>query len=294
MIDVGYAGVIGADRIEHGRAPYGNFPIEGNLPPCGRPDANGNIHERIQPDGRCETANPFGDTYGPVTRMRHTFRAYGFSAGPGGGITCPPSATRRSRSTCWRCWGLPPSDSGSGGRYSRRRSPSPGRLTIHSVRRQRPHQRHVHAGATRVGILRAHVRSTPRSPFRTRRLGQVCRAHRRAAVGVVPHAPPASARPLVLARLSSGDRRVRLDHPPRRKPGARALTSSSSGRSRSRSTVARPSRSGTGASTTLRACRICTSCRNRFRRCWSSAPSPSSWSPGGSRRSNSPLSRRCS
>jgi hypothetical protein len=67
VIDVGYAGVIGADRIEHGRVPYGNFPIEGNLPPCGRPDANGNIHERIQPDGRCETANPFGDTYGPVT-----------------------------------------------------------------------------------------------------------------------------------------------------------------------------------------------------------------------------------
>jgi hypothetical protein len=67
VIDVGYAGVIGADRIEHGRALYGNFPIEGNLPPCGRPDANGQIHDRIQPDGRCETANPLGDTYGPVT-----------------------------------------------------------------------------------------------------------------------------------------------------------------------------------------------------------------------------------
>ena len=67
VIDVGYAGVIGADRIDHGRLPYGNFPIEDNLPPCGRPDADGKIHERIQPDGRCETANPFGDTYGPVT-----------------------------------------------------------------------------------------------------------------------------------------------------------------------------------------------------------------------------------
>ena len=67
VIDVGYAGVIGADRIDHGRVPYGNFPIEDNLPPCGRPDANGQIHDRIQPDGRCETANPFGDTYGPVT-----------------------------------------------------------------------------------------------------------------------------------------------------------------------------------------------------------------------------------
>ena len=67
VIDVGYAGLIGADRIDHGRVPYGNFPIEGNRPPCGRPDAEGNIHERIQGDGRCETANPLGDTYGPVT-----------------------------------------------------------------------------------------------------------------------------------------------------------------------------------------------------------------------------------
>jgi hypothetical protein len=67
VIDVGYAGVIGADRIEHGRPPYGSFPLQGNLPPCGRPDANGEVHDRIQSDGRCETANPLGDTYGPVT-----------------------------------------------------------------------------------------------------------------------------------------------------------------------------------------------------------------------------------
>jgi hypothetical protein len=67
VIDVGYAGVIGADRIDRGRVPYGNFPVEDNLPPCGRPDADGRVHERIQADGRCETANPLGDTYGPVT-----------------------------------------------------------------------------------------------------------------------------------------------------------------------------------------------------------------------------------
>src|SRR5262249_34487824 len=28
VIDVGYAGVIGADRIEHGRTPYGTFPSD--------------------------------------------------------------------------------------------------------------------------------------------------------------------------------------------------------------------------------------------------------------------------
>ena len=36
VIDVGYAGVIGADRIEHGRTPYGTFPSD-----CGRCDTYG-------------------------------------------------------------------------------------------------------------------------------------------------------------------------------------------------------------------------------------------------------------
>jgi hypothetical protein len=68
VIDVGYAGPIGAERIvrEH-QAPYGHFPQEGNLKPCGPPDAAGDIHERIQTNGRCERSNPQADTYGPVS-----------------------------------------------------------------------------------------------------------------------------------------------------------------------------------------------------------------------------------
>ena len=31
MIDVGFAGPIGAERIVHGQSPYGNFPVEENL-----------------------------------------------------------------------------------------------------------------------------------------------------------------------------------------------------------------------------------------------------------------------
>ena len=68
VIDVGYAGPIGAERIVHeGKAPYGHFPIEGNLKACGLPDASGEIRDRIQTNGRCESANPTGDTYGPVS-----------------------------------------------------------------------------------------------------------------------------------------------------------------------------------------------------------------------------------
>jgi hypothetical protein len=67
VIDVGYSGVIGAERISHGQSPYGNFPLEDdNLKPCGPKDAEGIIHERIQTNGRCERSNPQGDTYGPI------------------------------------------------------------------------------------------------------------------------------------------------------------------------------------------------------------------------------------
>jgi hypothetical protein len=71
VIDVGYSGVIGAERIVKGEAPWGNFPVEKlpsgkSLKPCGKADASGEIRDRVQTNGRCESANPEGDTYGPV------------------------------------------------------------------------------------------------------------------------------------------------------------------------------------------------------------------------------------
>jgi hypothetical protein len=67
VIDVGLSGVVGAERIVHdGQAPWGNFPIEGDLKACGPADSAGEIRNRIQTNGRCEAADPLGDTYGPV------------------------------------------------------------------------------------------------------------------------------------------------------------------------------------------------------------------------------------
>jgi hypothetical protein len=66
VIDVGYSGIIGAERIAHGQAPWGHFPVEDDLKPCGPADAAGEIRDRVQTNGRCESANPQGDTYGPV------------------------------------------------------------------------------------------------------------------------------------------------------------------------------------------------------------------------------------
>jgi hypothetical protein len=66
ILDVGYAGVIGADRLVNGTSPYGNFPVRDTGRPCGPADADGDINEWIQANGRCESANALGDTYGPV------------------------------------------------------------------------------------------------------------------------------------------------------------------------------------------------------------------------------------
>ncbi len=71
VIDVGLAGVVGADRIIDGQAPYGNMPQRGDLEPCGPKDAEGQVRERIQTNGRCEAAIERGDTYGPVSYLAY-------------------------------------------------------------------------------------------------------------------------------------------------------------------------------------------------------------------------------
>ena len=71
VIDVGYAGVIGAHRIANGEAPYGHFPVQDDLKACGPADAEGEIRERVQTNGRCESSNERGDTYGPVSYLAY-------------------------------------------------------------------------------------------------------------------------------------------------------------------------------------------------------------------------------
>ena len=71
VIDVGYAGVIGANKVLHDQPLYGNWPND----------------------------NSQGDTYGPVNYYAYVpFRAS--SAGAAPGTTFPPRTPRRSPSTC--------------------------------------------------------------------------------------------------------------------------------------------------------------------------------------------------
>jgi hypothetical protein len=71
ILDVGYAGVIGADRIDHGTVPYGHFPVRDTGKPCGPADAEGTVNDWVQSNGRCESATPTGDTYGPVSYLSY-------------------------------------------------------------------------------------------------------------------------------------------------------------------------------------------------------------------------------
>ena len=81
VIDVGYASVIGAQRIvTEGRIPYGNFPKPGSEE-CGVSSLPGGGRDYIQFNGRCETSNEQGDTYGPVAYLAYIpgYLAFGWS-----------------------------------------------------------------------------------------------------------------------------------------------------------------------------------------------------------------------
>jgi len=81
VIDVGLASVVGAQRIvSDGEIPYGHMPTdEGEK--CGEPNADGYVRDRIQTNGRCESAIERGDTYGPVTYLAYVpgYLLYGWS-----------------------------------------------------------------------------------------------------------------------------------------------------------------------------------------------------------------------
>jgi hypothetical protein len=87
VIDVGLAGVNGAQRIAgDGQMPYGHMPDDMGKP-CGPADSDGYVRERIQTNGRCESANGRGDTYGPVSYLAYVpaYAVVGFDGKWNGG-----------------------------------------------------------------------------------------------------------------------------------------------------------------------------------------------------------------
>ena len=86
VIDVGLAGIDGGQRIVQGDMPYGHMPTDDGKA-CGLPDGDGYVREHIQTNGRCESANERGDTYGPVSYLAYVpaYLAVGFDGKWNGG-----------------------------------------------------------------------------------------------------------------------------------------------------------------------------------------------------------------
>ena len=185
VIDVGYSGVIGADRISSGQSPYGHMPIEDSLKPCGKADSSGEIRERIQTNGRCESANERGDTYGPAAYEAY-LPAVRSSAGAEVGQPARrardldhlgrplPDRARARRAALRRL---------AAGRHARLRL---GRLSVHRVRARLEHERRDHARVPDLGLLARQLTVGARRLLRARRLDEVRRAAGGAALALVP------------------------------------------------------------------------------------------------------------
>jgi hypothetical protein len=70
VIDVGLAGIDGGQRIVQGEMPYGHMPTDDGKA-CGPADSEGYVREHVQTNGRCESSNERGDTYGPVSYLAY-------------------------------------------------------------------------------------------------------------------------------------------------------------------------------------------------------------------------------
>jgi len=87
VIDVGLASVDGAQRIAgEGEMPYGHMPDDTGKA-CGPADSDGYVREHIQTNGRCESSNGRGDTYGPVAYLGYipAYAVVGFDGKWNGG-----------------------------------------------------------------------------------------------------------------------------------------------------------------------------------------------------------------
>ena len=121
----------GRDRrrahLRAARARTGNFPVEDGRPKCGPADSAGEVRDRIQTNGRCETANPHGDTYGPVAYARVPARLPALRLERQVGHAARRRTRRRSCGTCSACSGSRSSGGGSAGHeLAAARSRSPG------------------------------------------------------------------------------------------------------------------------------------------------------------------------
>ena len=71
ILDVGYAGVVGADRLLNGTIPYGHMPVAQGTPCAGRYAGGDPIGYVQRTDHLCESPISSGDTYGPALYLSY-------------------------------------------------------------------------------------------------------------------------------------------------------------------------------------------------------------------------------
>ena len=252
VIDVGYSGVIGAERIAHGQSPYGNFPIEGDRPACGPADSTGEIRDRIQTNGRCEAADAQGDTYGPVSYEAYLpgYWSFGWS---GKWDTLPAA---HATSILWDllCLARPLARRPALRRRAARGDARLrlGRVAVLAVRLELEHERHDPAGAADLRLLLPDlaVRCAAPSALSARSSSSRRCSCCRSGPATPTRATAARAGGSSSAPSSPPRRRSRSCCSSRARCTARGCSSTT--RSATSSAAPRRSRSGTGASTTRR------------------------------------------
>ena len=217
VIDVGYAGVIGAQRISSGVMPYDNFPKEDELKACGPADSEGEIRDRIQFNGRCESANPLGDTYGPVAYEAY-LPGYWIRGWSGKWDKLPAVHLTSIIFDVLCALGL------GARRLTLRRSLARcsarvrvGSVPVHPVRLHVEHERRDRAGLSHLRLLAGHLAVGARDLGRALRLDEVRDPHRRAALADLSRPGAATSSGACLRRGIPGRHTRCLFHPAARR-----------------------------------------------------------------------------
>ena len=163
VIDVGYAGVIGADRILDGQAPYGHMPVDDTrAAPAARPTPT---ERSATASRRTAAASPPTLAATPTGRppTSSTSRPCSPSSGPASGTRCRPPTRRRSPSTCSSSSASSSSVAASAGTPlgvgARLRL---ARVPLHRLRDELQLERHDHARDPRLGVLALRPRPSSR------------------------------------------------------------------------------------------------------------------------------------
>ena len=153
MIDVGYAGVIGADRILDGQAPYGHMPVEDALRACGKADADGEIRDRIQHERPLRVGQPARRHLRPRRLPGLCPGASLHSAWSGKWDSLPAAhATAIVFDLARRARPLPRRPAVRRDAAGRRPRIRLGRVSVHGLRDECEHERCDHARDPRLGI----------------------------------------------------------------------------------------------------------------------------------------------